>query len=724
MIKLNDIYAKSVHYGGTTLLNHTRYVVAAITFFAEKFDFNFDVNLAIKGAVLHDSGKIHPHFRHKISGLNKDSLYELRKIEKETHRHEISSLAFLPAFSKEDWNAIIDMVIGHHKSVQNDTRLKGILDIATNERDWITYHLLEWEEWMHCGKELIESFGFSCPEISREDAINALQYTKSYCAQKKNGWSPWRGLLMAADHFASAFNEKTEEQFHNLFQKPDLSYYFGDNRKSHLYPLSLIDTTDTRQHTIVVAPTGAGKTDFLLKRCRKRVFYTLPFQASINAMWQRFKDTVPNKDIRLLHSTSEIVVKREGGKKHVEEQILQPLVGSAIKVLTPHQLAAIIFGIKGFETVMLDLKGCDVILDEIHTYSDFSQAMVLEIIKALKFLNCRIHIGTATMPTVLYNNLLDILGGKEDVYEVSLSASVLNEFNRHQVYKHPADFDYNELIELAKKRNEKLLIIFNTVKGAQQAFKGIEKKYPDIPKMLIHSRYKRGLRVELEKELKEVFNGTKENAGYRPCIVVSTQVVEVSLDISFDRMITECAPLDALIQRFGRINRYRTEASVGKLKPVHVIEPQGNVLPYKMEVLRRSFDELPDNGETLVEEHIQSKIDAVYNALSVKEIDMHLKFINNQIILKELTDCKKSVLIEALEIEGVICILSSDREKYLLSEWEQRIEMEIPINWKSIRGHIKEYEQLEVGSRPFVVPQPLDEHEKYGLELVEHENIL
>lgn len=724
MIKLNDIYAKSIHYGGTTLLDHTRNVVTAIKLFAEKFDFDFDVNLAIKGALLHDLGKIHPYFRHKISELNKDSLYELRKIETGTHRHEISSLAFLPAFPKDEWNIIIDMVVGHHKSIQNDARLKGILDIATNERDWMSYHLLEWEDWKHCGKELIESFGFSCPEISREDAIIALQYTKTYCSHKKTGWSPWRGLLMAADHFASAFNDKTEDQLRFLFQKPDLSYYFEDNRKSNLYPLSLVDTTDTRQHTIVVAPTGAGKTDFLLKRCKNRIFYTLPFQASINAMWQRFKDTIPNKDIRLLHSTSEIVVKREGGKDYVDEQILQPLAGSTVKVLTPHQLAAIVFGVKGFESVMLDVKGCDVILDEIHTYSEFSQAMVLEIIKALKYLNCRIHIGTATMPTVLYNKLLDILSGKENVYEVSLSANMLNDFNRHQVYKHPVDFDYNELIEQSIRKNEKLLIIFNTVKGAQRAFKEIEEKYPDIPKMLIHSRYKRGRRVELEKDLKNVFNGTKENAGHCPCIVVSTQVVEVSLDISFDRMITECAPLDALIQRFGRINRYRTEKNIGKLKPVHVVEPKGNVLPYKMEVLRKSFDELPDNGDTLVEEHIQSKIDAVYNDLSVKEIDIHLKFINNQIILKELTDCKKSVLIEALEIEGATCILSSDRDKYLLSDWEQRIELEIPINWKSIRGYIRKYEQLEVGSRPFVVPQLSEEHEKYGLELVEHENML
>ncbi|MDZ7763228.1 MAG: helicase-related protein [Melioribacteraceae bacterium] len=61
------------------------------------------------------------------------------------------------------------------------------------------------------------------------------------------------------------------------------------------------------------------------------------------------------------------------------------------------------------------------------------------------------------------------------------------------------------------------------------------------------------------------------NSSDEACIVVSTQVVEVSLDISFDLMITETAPLDSLIQRFGRINRIRNNETIGKYKPIFVI---------------------------------------------------------------------------------------------------------------------------------------------------------
>ncbi len=107
-----------------------------------------------------------------------------------------------------------------------------------------------------------------------------------------------------------------------------------------------------------------------------------------------------------------------------EEYPLHGLVGSAVKVLTPHQLAAIVFGLLWFETVMLDLQGAAVVLDEIHTYSDVSRSMVFEIVKVLLKLNCSIHIGTATMPTAMYQELLGLLR-KENTYQVALPSSQL-----------------------------------------------------------------------------------------------------------------------------------------------------------------------------------------------------------------------------------------------------------------------------------------------------------
>ena len=717
MKDLSDIWAKSINYGSITLLDHTIHVVDAIILFAQKYSLDFDVELAKKGAVLHDLGKAHPHFQRKIKKINGTSLIDEFHWDF-IHRHEISSLGFLSCFPKEEWDILIDLVIGHHKSIVNDPKERGILDLM-RFRETIDNHLRDWDNWSQYGLQILEYFGYEKKAINYDEAKMSLNYVASYCKLKPNGYSSLRGLLKSADHFASAFIHDTKEKLNVLFQIPDLSFYFNDDRSSSLYPLSLVSVDDKRTHTLVVAPTGAGKTDFLLKRCKGRVFYTLPFQASINAMWERIKETTPQgQDVRLLHATSKIVA----GKNNLEEQILQPFPGAAVKVLTPHQLSAIVFGTSGFESVMLDIKGTDVILDEIHTYSGYVQAMVLEIVKALLRLDCRIHIGTATMPSILYNEVKQILG-ENDVYEVSLPDDILDSFDRHKIDKLEDDSTVIDILENAFNNKEKVLLVYNTVQKAQHAYNVFlnHKNFTSIPKMLIHSRFKRIDRVERESDLKDKYNKDDE---FRPCLVISTQVVEVSLDISFDRMITECAPIDSMIQRFGRINRKRVIESERVLKPIHIIAPKGNVLPYKMDVLRKSFDELPSNFEVLKERSLQQKIDHVYPELDIKEIAVHLIHREDRYILKELTDNPKGILIDALEIESATCILESDRDKYLTSTWEERQQLEIPVNYRSIAKHKQKYEQLEVGSYPFVVPQNQEDYNKSGLQLVEFDTFL
>lgn len=456
----------------------------------------------------------------------------------------------------------------------------------------------------------------------------------------------------------------------------------------------------------------------------KNFLYIAISSASINAMWERFnkdlKKENPSLDIRLQHATSKIVV-----KNNKDEQLLQQLVGSSIKVATPHQMAGVIFGTPGFESVMLDLQNSDIILDEIHTYSDYSRAMVIEIVKALLRLNCRLHIGTATMPSILYEEIKELLGGEKNVFEVKLEKEELKNFNRHIVYKHDDNTEILTIIKEAIHKKEKILVIFNTVKKAQEVYKNFEFEFPNIPKMIIHSRFRRGDRVERETKLKNEFNGNEEfKNGLQPCIVVSTQVVEVSLDISFDIMITECAPIDSLVQRFGRINRKRTLNTINNYKPVHVIKPSGNVLPYKLEILQKSFEQLPNNGELLEEDLLQEKINNVYPNIDKKEIDIHLIDDGKKFKLRELTNNKKAVLIEALDIESACCILEQDKEKYLTAKWDERISLEIPINFKTIIRYRKMYEQLEIGSYPFVVPYEFEKYNKYSLELTEPDNFL
>jgi len=683
----------------TPLHTHLQHVVIAI----EKISRNlgFDKEIAKHGAILHDIGKASPIFQERLSPNYR------RGDNDNVFRHEIASLFFLSLFDNKIHPQLIEMVVAHHKSIKNDARNKGILDLEENIEDVFSLHSKGWENWSKDALKILAAFGIKTHNISIEEAED--NYYKSVEFSEKivweQGYSELKGLLMSADHFASAMINKTENQLQKLFKVPNISFF---ERKHELYPLSLIDANSEKKHTLVVASTGAGKTDFLIRRCKKRIFYTLPFQASINAMYNRFasdmKETNPNLDIRVLHSASRITVKN----KSTEEKTLQGLIGSSIKILTPHQIASIIFGTRAFEATILDLKGNDVILDEIHTYTSISRAIVIKIVEVLKKLNCRLHIGTATMPTDLYNRIIDILG-KENVYEVNLPDEELDQFDRHIVHKLSEWKDADTIIKGAIGGNRKILIVCNRVKSAQVKYKYFKEKY-NVPILQIHSRFKRKDRNEKEKLLIEKFNNSE-----KACIVIATQVVEVSLDINFDLIITETAPLDSLIQRFGRVNRKRTIETIGKYKPVYLIPPpedKKEALPYNVDILKASFSVLPDK-EVLHERDLQEKIDAVFPVIDVLNIETHSIFkADGRIQIDKLTHRPKSYLLQLLEIDSVSCITEDDIEKYEQANFEDRMMLEIPSRY----WQMKNFPQSEYGNKPFIVPNHSYSNE-YGFDI-------
>lgn len=676
----------------TPLKDHLLHVSYAAKAFGRYLQMNETV--AINGAILHDIGKAHPEFQKRVRSNGQNS---------KVFRHEISSLLFLSVFSENDYSALLDMVIAHHKSAKNDAGDKGLLDLE-NGYEYIDYHVGKWDQWSSSAFKLLLDLGVQCIPFGEEIARENLSFAITYCKKqtKVRGFSEWRGLLMGADHFASALINSTEKNLERTFKVPDLSFF---DRRHPLYPLSYRETASPKKHTLVVASTGAGKTDYLFKRTKGRVFYTLPFQASINAMFKRvFKDLKPynpDLDMRVLHSASMVV--RQNGKE--EESVLQPLFGSAIKILTPHQLAAIAFGMKGYEAMLLDLKGCDIILDEIHTYTGVSQAIVLKLVQILKQLDCSIHIGTATMPTKLYQKLVEELG--DDILEEKLTTEELDKFDRHTLYKINSFEEGLPFIQKAIGEDKKVLVVYNRVARAQEAYLNLKELYPHIPILLLHSRFKRGDRNHKEKlllGLDEDGNPNGEfNTSLKACIVVSTQIVEVSLDISFDLMVTETAPIDALIQRFGRVNRKRTENTIGKTKPIYVIVPPENkndALPYDVEVLQRSYNVLED-GQVLKERDLQQKIDYVFPVIDFMNIEEHAVFKSGgEITIDKLTHRSKSILFELLEIDGVSCICEGDLEEYENSDFERRLELEIPVRFFAVRG----MNQAQKGNKPFIIP--------------------
>lgn len=687
MDKFDHILGKHEKSGGLPLAKH----LIDVASIAKKVAINIglDGEIAYRGAIFHDIGKVSPLFQQTLkNGFVRKPGF--------VFRHEIASLFFIDLLEEQERPMVIDMIAAHHKSVYNDIRKLGLLDLELEMEDSFKIHAKHFDQWSKDAIEILNYFGIKATKIfTLDDARLSYEKAISQCSQTRMGCSRWKGVLISADYLASEIEGANRNiMIDKLFINPDLSFY---ERENSLFPLSNITAQSNKKHTIVTAPTGAGKTDFLIRRCRGRVFYTLPFQASINAMYERIKDDLKDKDvdIRVLHAASSLTI--ENNK--IEEKILQRHIGASIKVLTPHQISSIVFGTKGFEAMAVDLENSDVILDEIHTYSGISQAIVLKIVEILQALNCNIHIGTATMPAVLYNRLLELMNGKENVYEVKLKPEVLDTFNRHIVHKLNSLDEVDPIIKRAIDDNQKILIVCNQVKRAQNLFYRLHEEYADTPIMLIHSRFKRGERIELESQLKNIYNKSE-----RACIVVSTQVVEVSLDISFDIMITECAPLDALIQRFGRINRKRTLQTIGKYKPIYIIAPPSDskgALPYDLEILKRSFDILP-LGTLLNERQLQGMLNAVYPEILFTNIDMNAVFNEGKWRIKELCHNPKSALLEIMDIDSASCICEQDKERYMHSNFNEQTKMEISVSYRSIA--FKQLEQLQEGTRPFVVP--------------------
>ncbi|MBI3985313.1 MAG: CRISPR-associated helicase Cas3' [Lentisphaerae bacterium] len=102
--------------------------------------------------------------------------------------------------------------------------------------------------------------------------------------------------------------------------------------------------------------------------------------------------------------------------------------------------------------------------------------------------------------------------------------------------------------------------IRNTVQDAVEAFLAIRERTPLAAVSLFHARFAMGDRLEAEHEVKRLFGKTSSAAERRGRILIATQVVEQSLDLDFDVLVTDLAPIDRIIQRAGRLHRHTRDA--------------------------------------------------------------------------------------------------------------------------------------------------------------------
>ena len=666
------IIAKS---SGIDLFTHSESVKDTAFIINKKGNFNLDNNVLFHSSILHDVGKANP-------------LY-LENIEKKDYtnvmRHEISSLLFIEIVPEKIRDIVAFIILSHHKSINNDER--SLFCLYNEDEDRLfKNHIGDIEVWGEKVKDyFLNHYNIKIKIPSKERCIEIIEEYVEKISQLERGYSLYRGIFMLSDHFASCY-ENDEERINNLnklFNVPKLDFYFNVNEK---YPLSLVQKDIIKKHTLCIAPTGCGKTNFMMRLCNgKRIFYCLPYQASINAMYQRIKnDLDENETVGLKHGSFMSLSFLDENTK-----ILSSFHGLPVKIITPFQILSINTRMKGYESDILDLKGQSIILDEIHTYNNITLAYLFKLIEFLLTLDCTINICTATMPTYLQNKIIDLLDKNGGVQIVKLNENQLEKYNRHIIHT-VENLDYNEIINRYKK-GEKVLVVLNTIESAKTMYKKLKSMSDNVKIMCLHSRWKRTDRNVLEQKLMENFNKLDE-----PCIVVSTQVVEVSLDINFDVLFTECADIMSLIQRFGRVNRNRNDNSI--LKDIFIININNEKYkksnyPYDFDIIEKTFNVFSKiNNQCLEEKNIQFLIDSVHDTSSSDKFDLCSPWNDKKEWKNTLYSNVISTLIsKELNFESYIGILEKDYKEY----YETRNkDLEIPLSYEP-----KNYNKLMYGDK-------------------------
>ena len=118
-----------------------------------------------------------------------------------------------------------------------------------------------------------------------------------------------------------------------------------------------------------------------------------------------------------------------------------------------------------------------------------------------------------------------------------------------------------DILSDAIAKNQCVCWIRNTVKDAVRTYQELRELHPDWQIDLFHARYALGDRLEIEERILRRFGKSSVSNERQKQILIATQVVEQSLDLDFDVMLTDLAPIDLLIQRAGRLLRHTRDRS-------------------------------------------------------------------------------------------------------------------------------------------------------------------
>jgi len=379
--------------------------------------------------------------------------------------------------------------------------------------------------------------------------------------------------------------------------------------------LSLESAKERGELVIIEAPMGEGKTEAALalidkwigQKAGRGCYVAMPTQATANAMFDRFRcdyltHRYPNQcvDLQLLHGHACLSAAyqqlRQLGQIWDQDDGRSPAGGAVVAgewfgfrkrgLLGP-------FGVGTVDQALLSamqaphsfvrlfgLAGKAVIFDEVHAFDTYTSKLLDRLLSWLAALGCPVVLLSATLPPSRRRELVQAYAGDgseaaEAPYPRLLRATAGGIESKHwasatrRVELGWLDRDPEALaryLDDALQHGGCAAVICNTVAAAQDTFRALQADLDDDMELnLFHARFPFGERDRREKQAISQFG--KDGARRARSVLVATQVIEQSLDLDFDLMVSEVAPADLLLQRSGRMHRHVRERPVGLETP-------------------------------------------------------------------------------------------------------------------------------------------------------------
>lgn len=345
---------------------------------------------------------------------------------------------------------------------------------------------------------------------------------------------------------------------------------------------------------VIEAPMGLGKTEAalactygLLQSGRATgLYFALPTQLTSNRIHLRVskfieKITKSSDKTRLAHANAWLedayyqprpvrtLVNHPDGDASMSRDWFASAKRALIAnfgVGTVDQALMSVVAVRHFFVRRFALAGKVIIIDEVHSYDHFTGTLVRLLCQELQKLGCTIIILSATLLPDVRNGLLDVQ--KEDIqndnYPLITGKISDGDLIPAQVSKPPQRPAVKRIFKSAQqtymdasaaaRQGARVLWVCNTVNSAQEAFLNLSQLKNGFELGLLHSRFPYFIRQRQEDYWMERLG--KNDKGGTGCILVSTQIVEQSVDIDSDILISELAPMDMLLQRMGRLWRH------------------------------------------------------------------------------------------------------------------------------------------------------------------------